>query len=45
MAIQLHYTSDVGTTYKRALTRINPVRDRAVPVCSGNSAAIRKPIL
>ena len=30
-AIHLHYTSDVGTTYKRALTRIFRVRDQVIP--------------
>src|SRR5690554_1201376 len=41
MAIQLHHSSDVGTTYKRALIRINPAGDRAVSSRSGNSAALR----
>jgi Conjugal transfer protein TraD len=32
-AIQLHHSSDVGTTYKRALPRLNLARDRYVSPC------------
>jgi hypothetical protein len=35
-AIHLHFISDVGTTYKRALTRFHLSRDAGVP--SGFSA-------
>ncbi|MBB4633976.1 hypothetical protein GGQ98_003634 [Sphingosinicella soli] len=34
-AIHLHFKSHVGTTYKRALTRSNLARDRAVSLRFG----------
>jgi hypothetical protein len=40
-AIHLHFEAHVGTTYKRALTRKIPVRDRVMPNCPGNSTALR----
>lgn len=40
MAIQLHFTSDVGTTYKRALPKENPGRDRLVSDRPGDTTAL-----
>jgi hypothetical protein len=42
-AIHLHYTSDVGTTYKRALRRFHLSRDAFVPSHPGTLQLIERP--
>src|SRR6185312_5149383 len=39
MTIYIGVQAHVGTTYKRALTKLNPVRDQVVPNCPAHNSA------